>query len=211
MIIKRFEKFESLDFSEFPNLDEVKTYFYDLFDESEHRINLFDAGYKFFLKPHRVGENYEDILKDKSNFIDIINSDLPDKRLSYSANFASINLPKRHAGNEIALKSIKNGATAYKHIMINFLIPGDYYHSLFSEIEINILLDCLITFYNHTGFRCYGDLWSEDYAISPFDNGVITKYGFSGLFINCEDNIYKKISDLNNQHSNNEIIQKYFL
>lgn len=217
MIIKKFKQFESNQISEFPDLEEIKTYFYDLMDESGHQINLFDIGYKFYLKPHRVGDDYQKILMDKSNFIDVLNTDITDKKLSNISNYASVNEPLRHVENKTALNSIKDGAIAYKHMMINFLIPGDYYSSLFNENEFNILINCLLTLYNHTGFRCYGDYWTEDYVGISYESQlneskVITKFGFSGLFLNCEDDVYRKIAELGNiYYPGNKNVQKYFL
>lgn len=218
MIIKNFKQFESVDFNDFPTFDEVKEYFYDITDELSSNINTYQAGYKFYIKPHRVGEPYVDILKDKSNFIDILKTDVTDKKLTLFSNYASvINYNgTEHAENELALKTIRDGAKAYRHIMISFnrhgggyLLPVGHLHnqSLLKLENYEMLIDCLLTFYRHTDFRPYGDIWTEDY-LNQDTGKVETKYGFFGLLVDCSDEEYLKICELNDY---NENLIKYFI
>jgi hypothetical protein len=213
MIIKNFKQFESADFNDFPTFDEVKEYFYDITDELSSNINTYQAGYKFYIKPHRVGEPYVDILKDKSNFIDILKTDITDKKLTLLSNYAFVvnYNGSEHAENELALKAIRDGAKAYRHIMISFNSHGNgYYQSLLKLENYEMLIDCLLTFYRHTEFRPYGDIWTEDYL--NMDTGEVeTKYGFHGLLVDCSDEEYLKISKLNTSYTGNKNLIKYFL
>lgn len=212
MIIKKFKQFESVESSDFPTFDEVKEYFYDLTDETSNDL-LYQAGYKFWLKPHRIGDPYENILKDKSNFIDVLETDISDKKLSMLSNYASVlnYNGSEHAENALALESIKNGAKAYRHIMLNFSQGnGGYYQSLLKLENYEMLIDCLLTFYRHTDFRPYGDIWTEDYP-NQITGEIETKYGFHGLLVDCSDDEYLKISKLNTPYTGNENLIKYFI
>ena len=93
-----------------------------------------------------------------------------------------INFPN-HIGSEIALNSIKGGAKAYKHLMIQFA------DTLFSKSKLDLLIECLKRFYHAEGFRPYGDLWTESY-IGPVGG---EKFGFQGVLVNCSDEEYIKI------------------
>ena len=93
MKIKTFKLFESSSEDYFPSLEEVKDYFYDFTDELDININYFQSGYKYFLKPHTFGDltyRFDSILKDKSNYIDILNTNLSNARLIICSNNATI-------------------------------------------------------------------------------------------------------------------------
>jgi hypothetical protein len=217
MIIKKFKHFESVNFDDFPSLDEVKECFYDLTDEISSNIHTYQAGYKFWLKPHRVGEPYTNIIKDESNFIDILETDISDKKLSMFSNYARVFNYKgsEHAENELALKTIRDGAKAYRHIMLNFSHNyNDYEQSLLNLDQYDLLLNCLLLFYKHTEFRPYGDIWTEDYLrkLNNQNTGEIeTKYGFHGLLVDCSDEEYLKISKLNTSYTGNKNLIKNFI
>lgn len=222
MIIKNFKHFESVDSEDFPSFDEVKEYFYDFTDELDVNIDFFQTGYKYFLKPHRVGDyigdNFEKILKDKSNYIDILNTELSDTSLQIASNYATIESINRGKdfGSDLAIKLIKSGASGYKHMMIQFS------ESSFRKEYLPILVDCLKRFYDVTNFRPYGEFWTEervlrngivdhDSGIEPGDETVLL-YGFSGLFVDCSDEEYKKLCEIyRKDRENNILITKYFI
>lgn len=185
MDILKFKQFESLenDF-DFPTFSEVEDYFYDFTDEIDSKLDGYQSGFKFYLKSN-PGVDFKNTISKKSNFIDILNTDIPDKRLefcSYYCYIESINF----VTNMSYLESIKNGAKAYKHLMIKF-------DTLFSESKLDLLIECLKRFYHAEGFRPYGDLWVD---IDELPERVEEKLGFVGMLVNCSDEEYIKLSQL---------------
>lgn len=220
-MIKTFKQFESNEFSDLPSLEDVKDYFYDFTDELDININYFQSGYKYFLKPHTVGDlnnNFDNILKDRSNYIDILNTDLSITRLLICSNYATIENINRQkdVGSDSAIKAIKSGAKAYKNIMFSFN------ESTFKEEHLPKLVECLKRFYHETNFRPYGETWLEervvrdgvidqDSGIEPGDETVLL-YGFSGLFVDCSDEEYKKLCEIySKDRKNNNLITRYFI
>ena len=221
MKIKTFKLFESSSEEYFPSLEEVKDYFYDFTDELDININYFQSGYKYFLKPYNVyqsGNNFGIILKDKSNYIDIINTDLSNTRLQLSSGYATIDSYNRgkEEWTDSTIYAIKNGAKVYNHIMFEF---SDY---SFREEYLPRLVECLKRFYNETNFRPYGEIWTEEravrYGVIDQDSGIETGdetvllYGFSGLFVDCSDEEYRKLCEIYREdRENNDLITKYFI
>jgi hypothetical protein len=221
MKIKTFKLFESSSEDYFPSLEEVKEYFYDFTDELDININFFQTGYKYFLKPHRVGDylgdNFEKILKDKSNYIDILNTELSITTLLSCSNYATIKSSReKDVGSDLAIELIRSGSKAYKHIMFEF---SEY---SFREEYLPRLVECLKRFYHETNFRPYGEIRTEertlrngvidqDWGIEPGDETVLL-YGFSGLFVDCSDEEYRKLCEIYiNDRENNILITKYFI
>ena len=221
MRIKTFKLFESSSEDYFPSLEEIKDYFYDFTDELDININYFQSGYKYFLKPYNVyqsGNNFGIILKDKSNYIDIINTDLSNTRLELSSGYATIDSYNRgkEEWTDSTIYAIKNGAKVYNHIMFEFT------DSSFRKEYLPNLIDCLKRFYHETNFRPYGEVWSEervirngvvdnDSGIEPGDETVLL-YGFSGLFVDCSDEEYKKLCEIYSEDRKNSVlITKHFL
>ena len=110
--------------------------------------------------------------------------------------------------------AIKNGAKVYNHIMFEFT------DSSFRKEYLPNLVDCLKRFYHETNFRPYGEVWTEervirngivdnDSGIEPGDQTVLL-YGFSGLFVDCSDEEYKKLCDIFVQGNFTPIITKLF-
>ena len=221
MKIKTFKLFESSSEEYFPSLEEVKDYFYDFTDELDININYFQSGYKYFLKPYNVyqsGNNFGIILKDKSNYIDILNTDLSNTRLELSSGYATIDSYNRgkEEWTDSTIYAIKNGAKVYNHIMFQFS------DSCFRKEYLPNLVDCLKRFYHETNFRPYGEVWSEervirngvvdnDSGIEPGDKTVLL-YGFSGLFVDCSDEEYKKLCEIYSEDRKNSVlITKHFI
>jgi hypothetical protein len=94
--------------------------------------------------------------------------------------------------------------------------------SSFREEYLPKLIDCLKRFYHETNFRPYGEFWLEerairngfvdnDYGIEPGDETVLL-YGFSGLFVDCSDEEYRKLCEIySKDRENNVLITKYFI
>jgi len=215
MKIKTFKLFESSSEDYFPSLEEIKDYFYDFTDELNININFFRTGYKYFLKPHRVSDltnNFDNLLKDKSNYIDILNTELSITKLLICSNYATIG----DSDDDSAIESIKSGAKAYKHIMFQFSDTS------LKEEYLSNLVECLKRFYYETNFRPYGEVWTEervvrngvidqDSGIEPGDETVLL-YGFSGLFVDCSDEEYKKICEIYSEDRKNSVlITKHFI
>jgi hypothetical protein len=222
MRIKTFKLFESSSEDYFPSLEEVKDYFYDFTDELDININYFRSGYKYFLKPHRVGDylgdNFEKILKDKSNYIDILNTELSITTLLICSNNATVESisGERELGSDLAIEAIKDGSKAYNHIMFQFS------DSSFREEHLPKLIECLKRFYHETNFRPYGEIWTEErpvrYGVIDQDSGIETGdeivllYGFSGLFVDCSDEEYRKLCEIYiKDRKNNILITKHFI
>jgi hypothetical protein len=207
MNILKFKQFESFDNDfDFPTFGQVENYFYDFTDEIDSKLYGYQSGFKFYLKPHPGGENLKNIVSKKSNFIDILNTDIPDKRLKFCTNYCnieSINF-SNHFGSEIALNSIKGGAKAYKHLMIQFA------DTLFSKPKLDFLIECLKRFYHVEGFRPYGDLWTEDW-IRPGYSTTEENLGFTGLLVNCSDEEYIKMAQLIEERPMNKKLIQHFI
>lgn len=231
MGILKFKQFESNenDF-DFPTFREVESYFYDFTDEIDSNLYGYQSGFKFYLKPYPVGlENiryYKDRVSNKSNFIDILNTDIPDKRLEFCGNYCYIenfNFAE-HFASKVSLEAIKGGAKAYKHLMIQFAgydmdqETARYYGpTLFPKEKLDLLIECLKRFYHAEGFRPYGDLWTEDYVKQGGALGRLASYeveekiGFSGLLVNCSDEEYIKMSQLIEQREGNKKLIQHFI
>lgn len=209
MSILKFKQFESNESNfDFPTFDEVENYFHDFTDEIDSKLYAYQTGFKFYLKPHPVGENFKNIVSKKLNFIDILNTDVTDSRLQFLSNYCEIESVNfgNHLGSKISLDSIKGGAKAYKHLMIQFA------DTLFSKPKLDLLIDCLKRFYHAEGFRPYGDLWTEN-SIKYINGEVFVEemYGFCGLLVNCSDDEYIKMCKLIEQREGNKKLIKHFI
>jgi hypothetical protein len=193
MIIKKFKHFESVDFNDFPSLDEVKEYFYDFTDELYTSIDDYDFGYIFF--------NTGDTIIS----IDILNTKKTNSLLEYSANFIRLN---REYEKEILKKRIEliesGKEPSYEYIFIHF----DKH--LFHIDKLPILIDCLKTLYSHTGFRPIHSLWTEDYVIDDTEE-VETLYGFEGTFVRVSDIEYEKLCNIFRQGHETPTLTKLFI
>jgi len=207
MSILKFKQFESIQYDfDFPSFKDIEEYFYDFTDEIDSKLHGYQTGFKVYLKPHTIGTSYKNIVSDKSNFIDIVNTDIPTSKLSFYGNYcylSNLNFSE-HVSNEICLDSIKNGAKAYKHLMIQFA------DTTFSETKLDILTECLKRLYNSEGFRPYGDIWHEDYIRREYST-IEERLGFVGLLVNCSDEEYIKMAQLIAQRPMNKKLIQHFL
>ena len=147
MGILKFKQFESYEINNFPSFQDVEEYFYDFLDEIDSKLYGYQSGYKFYLEPHPSGEPYRAIVSKKSNYIDIVNTKIPNKRLEFLSSYCYVdnfNFYVEDPSNQICL-------------MIQFA------DTLFSKSQLDLLIECLKRFYHAEGFRPYGDLWTEDY------------------------------------------------
>jgi len=198
MIIKTFKLFESSSENSFPDLDEIKSYFYDFTDEIDTFIDDYEFGYIYFHNRNRITIQDSKVLA--SDFIDILNTPLKNTLLEYSANLIRLDNYPLHSNR---IKLIESGeAKAYEYIFIHF----DRY--LFERDKLPILIECLETMYSHTGFRPVKSLWTEDY-IDNFGK-LSTNYGFEGTFVRVKDEEYKKLCDIFKQGNFTPIITKLF-
>jgi hypothetical protein len=199
MRIKTFKLFESSSENSFPDLDEIKSYFYDFTDEIDTFIDDYEFGYIFF----RNRDNVYGIKDYKeSDYIDILNTELSNTRLDYTSDFIKLNRDGKKTHKNL-LKLIESGeAKAYEYIFIHF--DG----SLFQEDKLSILTECIETIYSHTGFRPVKSLWTEDYIDDAGE--VETLYGFEGTFVRVKDEEYKKLCDIFVQGNFTPIITKLF-
>jgi hypothetical protein len=196
MIIKKFKIFES-DKSDnnFPEIEEIKSYFYDFTDEVNTFIDDYEFGYLFF--KNRYKSDYRE-----NDCIDILKTDLSNNRLDYDSELIKLNLEGRKIHQNL-LKLIESGEeSAYDYIFIHF----DQH--LFEKDKLDILIDSLKTFYTQTGFRVVKSLWSEDYVNDSGD--VVTRYGFEGTFVRVSDEEYKKLCEIFQQGDFTPIITKLF-
>jgi cellobiose-specific phosphotransferase system component IIA len=196
MIIKNFKIFES-DKSDnnFPEIEEIKSYFYDFTDEVNTFIDDYEFGYIFF--NNRYKSDYRE-----NDCIDILKTDLSNNRLDYASELIKLNLKGRKIHQNL-LKLIESGEeSAYEYIFIHF----DQH--LFEKNKLDILIDCLKNFYTQTGFRVVKSLWSEDYVNDSGD--VVTRYGFEGTFVRVSDEEYKKLCEIFQQGDFTPIITKLF-
>lgn len=69
------------------------------------------------------------------------------------------------------------------------------------------MIDCLKTFYSHTGFRLVKSLWTEDYHE---DDNTVTLYGFEGTFVRVSDDEYKKMCQIFQQGNFTPTLTKLF-
>jgi hypothetical protein len=199
MKIKTFKLFESSSENSFPDLDEIKSYFYDFTDEMNTFIDDYEFGYIFF----RNRDNVYGIKAHKeSDYIDILNTELSNTRLDYDSELIKLNRDGREIHQNL-LKLIQSGEeSAYEYIFIHF--DG----SLFQKDKLSILTECIETIYSHTGFRPVKSLWTEDYID---DTGEVeTLYGFEGTFVRVSDEEYKKLCDIFVQGNFTPIITKLF-
>jgi hypothetical protein len=199
MKIKTFKLFESSSENSFPDLDEIKSYFYDFTDEMNTLIDDYEFGYIFF----RNRDNVYGIKDYKeSDYIDILNTELSNTRLDYTSDFIKLNRDGKKTHKNL-IKLIESGEEpGYEYIFIHF--DG----SLFQKDKLSILTECIETIYSHTGFRPVKSLWTEDYID---DTGEVeTLYGFEGTFVRVKDEEYKKLCDIFVQGNFTPIITKLF-
>lgn len=208
MGILKFKQFESYEINDFPSFQDVEEYFYDFLDEIDSKLYGYQSGFKFYIKHHPIGPrcpSYKEILSEKSNFIDILNTDVKDNKLQLLSNYCYIenfNFPE-HIGSKITLNSIKGGAKAYKHLMIQFS------DTLFSKSKLDLLIECLKRFYHAEGFRPYGDLWTESWITPEYNKEE--KLGFLGMLVNCSDEEYIKLAQLIEQREGNKKLIQHFI
>jgi len=196
MIIKNFKIFES-DKSDnnFPEIEEIKSYFYDFTDEVNTFIDDYEFGYLFF--KNRYKSDYRE-----NDCIDILKTDLSNNRLDYDSELIKLNLKGRKIHQNL-LKLIESGEeSAYEYVFIHF----DQH--LFEKNKLDILIDCLKTFYSQTGFRLIKSLWTEDYVDSHGE--VVTHYGFEGTFLRVSDDEYKKMCQIFQQGNLTSTLTKLF-
>jgi len=199
MKIKTFKLFESSSENSFPDLDEIKSYFYDFTDEIDTFIDDYEFGYIFF----RNRDNVYGIKDYKeSDYIDILNTELSNTRLDYTSDFIKLTRYGKKTHKNL-IKLIESGEEpGYEYIFIHF--DG----SLFQKDKLSILTECIETIYSHTGFRPVKSLWTEDYID---DTGEVeTLYGFEGTFVRVKDEEYKKLCDIFVQGNFTPIITKLF-
>jgi len=199
MKIKTFKLFESSSENSFPDLDEIRSYFYDFTDEINTFIDDYEFGYIFFRNRDNVFG-----IKDykESDYIDILNTELSNTRLDYTSDFIKLNRDGEKTHKNL-IKLIESGEEAgYEYIFIHF----DGY--LFQKDKLSILTECIETIYSHTGFRPVKSLWTEDYIDDAGE--VETLYGFEGTFVRVSDEEYKKLCDIFVQGNFTPIITKLF-
>ena len=199
MKIKTFKLFESSSENSFPDLDEIRSYFYDFTDEINTFIDDYEFGYIFFRNRDNVFG-----IKDykESDYIDILNTELSNTRLDYTSDFIKLNRDGEKTHKNL-IKLIESGEEAgYENIFIHF----DGY--LFQKDKLSILTECIETIYSHTGFRPVKSLWTEDYIDDAGE--VETLYGFEGTFVRVSDEEYKKLCDIFVQGNFTPIITKLF-
>jgi len=199
MIIKSFKLFESNSENNFPDLEEIKSYLYDFTDESETFVDDYEFGYIIF--------------DGKTEFIDILKSDLSDWRLDYICDLIRLNdrwgtksmiTKSSNQFYEKAINLIESGkAPRYEYIYIHLD------KSLFDVDKLETLVECLETIYSHTGFRPVSSLWSEDY-VSNISGEVETKYGFEGTFVRVSDQEYNKFCNIFKRGDKTPTITKLF-
>lgn len=199
MIIKSFKLFESNSENNFPDLEEIKSYLYDFTDESDTFVDDYEFGYVIF--------------DGKTEFIDILKSDLSDYRLEYICDLIRLNdrwgtksmiTKSSNQFYEKAINLIESGkAPRYEYIYIHFD------NHLFDVDKLEVLLECLETIYSHTGFRPVSSLWSEDY-VSDISGEVETKYGFEGTFVRVFDQEYNKFCNIFKRGDKTPLITKLF-
>jgi hypothetical protein len=196
MRIKTFKLFES-DKSDnnFPEIEEIKSYFYDFTDEVNTFIDDYEFGYIFFKNKYKSDYRENDC-------IDILKTDLSNTRLDYDSELIKLNLKGREIHQNL-LKLIESGEeSAYEYIFIHFDV------SLFQKDKLPILTECLESFHSHTGFRPVKSLWTEDYIDNSGE--LVTNYGFEGTFVRVSDEEYKKLCDIFTQGDFTPIITKLF-
>lgn len=200
MRIKTFKLFESSSENSFPDLDEIKSYFYDFTDEMNTFIDDYEFGYIFF----RNRDNVYGIKDYKeSDYIDILNTELSNTRLDYTSDFIKLNRDGKKT-HKNRINSIESGKIpGYEYIFIHF----DPH--LFDEDKLPVLIECLETMYSHTGFRPVSSLWSEDY-VSDISGEVVTEYGFEGTFVRVTDKEYKKFCEIFKRGEMTPTITKLF-
>lgn len=199
MIIKSFKLFESNSENNFPDLEEIKSYLYDFTDESDTFVDGYEFGYAIF--------------DGKTEFIDILKSDLSDWRLDYICDLIRLNdrwgtksmiTKSSNQFYEKAINLIESGkAPRYEYIYIHLD------KSLFDVDKLETLVECLETIYSHTGFRPVSSLWSEDY-VSDISGEVETKYGFEGTFVRVSDQEYNKFCNIFKRGDKTPLITKLF-
>jgi len=200
MEILKFKQFESSSNGyNYPSLQDIENYFQDFTDEVDGKLYDYKYGFKFYLKDYTTSTGYEKTLSDKSNYTDILNTDIEDKKLTYLSDYVFINDSRLY--KDTILNSIKNGAKAYKYLMITF----DYYNTLFYKSQLDLLIECLKRLYHNEGFRPYGTIWTED-CVNPNTNIIEEKLGFQGLLVNCSDEEYIKMYRLMDQQINSNVL-----
>jgi hypothetical protein len=216
MIIKSFKLFESNSENNFPDLEEIKSYLYDFTDESDTFVDDYEFGYVIFERAGGVSRNSglnPHLSEQKTEFIDILKSDLSDYRLEYICDLIRLNdswetksmvTKSSNQFYEEAINLIESGkAPRYEYIYIHFN------NFIFDVDKLEVLLECLETIYSHTGFRPVSSLWSEDY-VSDISGEVETKYGFEGTFVRVSDQEYNKFCNIFKRGDKTPLITKLF-
>lgn len=209
MEILKFKQFES-NSNDYPSFQDIKDYFQEFSDEIDGKLDGYQAGFKFYLKDYSTSTGYKKTLSDKSNYVDILNTDIVDKKLALLCDYGNINtsnITNQHTYDDTILNSIKNGAKAYKHLRFTF----DYnYNTLFYKSQLDLLIECLKRLYRNEGFRPYGTIWTEDH-VNINTNIVEEKLGFQGLLVNCSDEEYIKMYRLMDQQAifNSKLFQAF--
>jgi len=190
MIIKSFRLFESKSEKNFPDLEEIKSYFYDFTDETSSFIDDYEFGYIVF--------------DDRFRVYDVLNSELRPHQLEYYSNLINLNSGRSDRIYKNRIKWIESGEMpGYEYIFIHF----DPH--LFSQDKLPVLVDCLEAIYSHTGFRPVSSLWTEDY-VSDVSGEVVTEYGFEGTFVRVTDEEYNKFCDIFKRGEMTPTITKLF-
>ncbi len=220
MSILKFKQFESSsqDYN-FPSFQDVEDYLQDFIDECNINLYGYQSGFKFYKKNRQPlisfkaggkGKFYsfENVLSDTSSYIDILNTNIPDNKLSCAYGCIDTKNILKSTYNNTILNSIKKGAKSYKHLMIKF--PNKL---LFTKSQLDILIECLKRLYLAEGFRPYGDLFNHDIF---YDNQNNINFEFQGMLVNCSDEEYIRVCQLEPQIGisnleNNKKLFKHFI
>ncbi len=222
--LKTYKLFESLNNVYFPNEDEVKEFFIELYDDEIlfQPLKNYTYGYIFFPYDAMTGKLQEQFTDSVENHTDweklrpdILHGDswsdlfldVNDERNHYMLvdcqDWVFIDQKNANKNNQLIWENIENGKIkAYPVIKFNL--------GYFESENKNLVYEALERLYDATDFRPTHEVWEEDFADE--DTGKLVEVtGMDLTFYNVDDETYNNLTKVFSYRPLEKELVKHFM
>ncbi len=222
--LKTYKLFESLNNVYFPNEDEVKEFFIELYDDEIlfQPLKNYTYGYVFFPHEPMTGQLLQQFSSAVENHIDWENLrpdilhgdswsdlflDVNDERNHYMLlncqDWIFIDQKNTNRTNELIWENVENGKIRAYPVIKFFL-------SYCETENKELVYESLERLYDATDFRPIHEVWEEDLADE--DTGkLVTVTGMDLTFYNVDDETYKNLTKVFSYRQLEKELVKHFI